>query len=177
MGIRRRTASFADLMNSGAHIASVYNRLIRTAVQQSDLGLVSARTIGYRTAMMAEALADPVELTNPEFLRMGTEKMEAAAESAGAMAHGLADLQKAWMGLFLAPAQAMTTALCGFGACRSPADLLTAQRRLVEGSIMAGVNAGLHFAESAAVLAGAGLRPIHRKASANARRLARVNGW
>lgn len=174
---KRHAASFADLMNSGAQIAGVYSRLMRTAAQQGDLGLVSARTIGYRTAMMAGALTDPVELTNPEFVRMGTEKVEAAAESAGAMAHGLADLQKAWMALFIAPAQAMTTALCGFGACRTPADLFTAQRRLVEGSIMAGVNAGLHFAESAAVLAGAGLHPIHRKASANARRLARVNGW
>lgn len=174
---KRRAASFADLMNSGAQIASVYSRLMRTAVQQSDLGIVSARTIGYRTAMMAGALTDPVELTNPEFVRMGTEKVEAAAESAGAMAHGMADLQKAWMALFMAPAQAMMVGMSGFSACRSPGDLLTAQRRLVEGSIMASVSAGLHFAESAAVLAGAGLRPIHRKASANARRLARVNGW
>lgn len=174
---KRQSSSFIDLMNGGAQMAGVFGRLMRTAAQQSELGVVSAKTIGYRTAMMAGALTDPGELTNPEFVRMGTEKVEAAAEAASAVATGFADLQKAWMALFLAPAQAVTAGLCGFGACRSPVEVFSAQQRLVETSVMASYDAGLHFADAAARLTGAGLRPIHRKASANARRLARVNGW
>ncbi|HYD31203.1 MAG TPA: phasin family protein [Azospirillaceae bacterium] len=150
------------------------NDLAKTAGKHGELSVAAARTIGFRTAMMAETLTDPLSVTDPEFMRMGAEKVEAVAEATTAMAVGVAELQHAWMALFTGPVQAATLAMAGVGTCRSPFDLVDVQRRWWEESLSAGMNAGMHFVESAASLAGAGLPAFHRRASANARRLARV---
>lgn len=154
-------------------VAAMMDGLMRTATLQGELGVAAARTIGYRTAMMAGALHDPRALTDPEFVRMGAEKVEAAAESATALAVGIADLQEAWIALMTGPVQAAALALGGIGVCRTPMDLMDLQRRWVQDSVTAGMAAGMRFAESAAALGGAALAPMHRKASANARRLER----
>jgi len=100
--------------------------------------------------------------------------MEATAEAASAMAIGMAELQHAWMALFTGPVQAATVAMTSLGTCRSPLDLMNIQRRWLEESVSAGMNASMHFVESAASLANAGLPAFHRRARANARRLAKV---
>ncbi|MGQ9366258.1 phasin family protein [Azospirillum sp. ST 5-10] len=163
---------------AAARLAAMMDDLMRTATLQGELGVAAARTIGYRTAMLAGAMQDPQALVDPEFVRMGAEKVEAAAESATALAAGIADLQDAWMALLTGPAQAAALAVGGVGACRTPFDLLDVQRRWMEESIASGMAAGLRFAEAAAALGGAALAPMHRRASANARRLERRHsGW
>ncbi|WP_051341381.1 phasin family protein [Azospirillum halopraeferens] len=154
-------------------VAAMMDGLMRTATIQGELGVAAARTIGYRTAMMAGAFQDPRALTDPEFVRMGAEKVEAAAESATALVAGFADMQEAWMSLLTGPVQAAALAFGGIGTCRTPMDLIDIQRRCVQDSVTAGMAAGMRFAESAAALGGAALGPLHRKASANARRLER----
>ncbi|WP_448191767.1 phasin family protein [Azospirillum sp. sgz301742] len=160
-------------MGTTARLNAVVDELSRTAGKHGELGVAAVRTIGYRTAMMAETLNDPMSITDPEFVRMGAEKMEAVAEATTAMAVGVAELQHAWMALFTGPVQAATLAVTSLGTCRSPMDLLGIQQRWWEESVSAGMNAGMHFVESAASLAGAGLPAFHRRASANARRLAK----
>ncbi|PWC54169.1 hypothetical protein TSO221_08985 [Azospirillum sp. TSO22-1] len=155
-------------------LAAVVNELTKTAGKHGEMGVAAARTIGYRTAMMAGTLTDPLSATDPEFVRMGAEKVEAVAEATSAMAVGVAELQHAWLALFTGPVQAATLALASLGTCRSPLDLVGVQQRWWEESVSAGMNAGMHFVESAASLAGAGLPAFHRRARANARRLARV---
>ncbi len=174
MAGRRANASTRESAGTVARLAAVVDDLARTAGKHGEMGVAAARTIGFRTAMMAETLTDPMSITDPEFVRMGAEKVEAAAEAATAMAVGVAELQHAWMALFTGPAQAATVAMTSLGTCRSPLDLLSIQQRWWEESVNAGMNAGMHFVESAASLAGAGLPAFHRRARANARRLARV---
>lgn len=160
-----------------ARLAAVVDDLTRTAGKHGEMGVAAARTIGYRTAMLAGTLTDPVSITDPEFVRMGAEKVEAVAEATTEMAIGLAELQHAWMALFTGPMQATTLALTSFGAVRSPLDLITIQQRWWEESVNAGMNASMHFVESAVALTSAGLPAFHRRARANARRLARVHGF
>jgi len=169
MASRRKTPA-----GVAARMTAMMDEMTRTAQKHGELGVAAARTIGFRTAMMADTLQDPASLADPEFVRMGAEKVEAAAEAATAMAVGMAELQHAWMALLSGPAQAATLAMTSMGTCRSPMDLLSIQQRWWEESLHAGMNASLHFAESAASLASAGLPAFHRRASANARRLARV---
>lgn len=157
-----------------ARLAAVVGELAKTAEQQGELGVAAARTIGFRTAMLAGTLTDPLSATDPEFLRMGAEKVEAAAEAATALAVGVAGLQHAWLSLFTGPVRATTHAMASLGACRSPIDLLGVQQRWWEESVSAGISAGMHIVEQTASLAGAGLPAFHRRASANARRLART---
>lgn len=158
---------------SGDSPMAVVGTLMRTAEQHGELGVAAARTIGYRTALMAGALQDPAKLANPEFVLMGTEKVEAAAKAAHAFALGLADLQDAWVSLCALPVRTASLMMSGgFGWQRAPMEVWALQTRIVDDAMAA----GMRFAQSAASLAGAGLAPIHRTASANARRLERRHG-
>jgi hypothetical protein len=164
----------ANSAGPATRLAAVVNDLAKTAGKHGEMSVDAARTIGFRTAMIAGTLTDPMSATDPEFLRMGAEKVEAVAEAASAMAIGVAELQHAWLALFTGPVQATTLAMTSLGTCRSPLDLLGVQQRWWEESVTAGMNAGMHFVESAASLAGAGLPAFHRRARANARRLSRL---
>lgn len=139
--------------------------LAQTGVKSGEMAAAAAQTIGYRTAMMAAAMGDPRKLANPEFVRMGAEKVEAAAEAVQEIAEGVVELQHAWMAFWSGQARLAA----GFMGGPSPCSAM----ELFQESMDAGINAGLRFAESAADLAGAGLGPIHRKTRANAKRLAR----
>lgn len=164
----------ANSAGPATRLAAVVNDLAKTAGKHGEMSVDAARTIGFRTAMMAGTLTDPMSATDPEFVRMGAEKVEAVAEATSAMAIGVAELQHAWLALFTGPVQATTLAMTSLGTCRSPLDLLGVQQRWWEESVSAGMNASMHFVESAASLASAGLPAFHRRARANARRLARL---
>src|SRR5688500_3570254 len=77
--------------NTG-HLVRAGRNLVETAGRTGDMAVASARTIGYRTARMVQALGDPVNLVDPEFARMGHEKVEAAMKSGQAVAGGVHDV-------------------------------------------------------------------------------------
>ena len=108
--------------------------------------LASGRTIAHRSRMLAEAAGDPVALGHPEFSRMGSEKIAAGAEAAVALAAALPALQYRWAAWWLDH---------GF---RAPFAIFAAQQL---------------FARQGIEMATAALRPVHRTASGNARRLHR----
>jgi hypothetical protein len=108
--------------------------------------LASGRTIAHRSRMLAEAAGDPAALGHPEFSRMGSEKIAAGVEAAAALAAALPALQYRWVAWWLDP---------GF---RTVAAIFAAQQA---------------FARDGIEMATAALRPVHRTASGNARRLNR----
>lgn len=157
-------------------LAAVAGEMAKTGVKGGEMGVAAAQTIGYRTAMMAAALGNPVDLANPEFVRMGSEKVEAGVEAVHAVAKGLEDLYQAWIALCTGQSQAALAVLGGLGSVRTPADLLTLQSRTVTEAIDASIHASLRFVEAASALTTAGLTPAYRTVRANARRLAREHG-
>lgn len=154
---------------TASRVVGMAGTLARTGVRGGEMGLAAAQTIGYRTAMLAAAMQDPSKLANPEFIRMGSEKVEAVVEAVQEMAEGVAELHHAWYAFWAGQARIAAGLMGGLGAVRSPGEVVG----LFEDSMNAGINAGLCFAESAASLAGAGLGPFHTKTRANARRLRR----
>ncbi|WP_207455706.1 phasin family protein [Azospirillum sp. SYSU D00513] len=160
-----------------ARMLALAGELARTGVQGGEVGIAAARTITHRTAMMAAAAGDPVAMANPEFVRMGTEKLEAAVEAGQAMAKGMAELGQAWTALAAGPLLPGSPA---FGRVPTPADWLAWQSRaagaMASGMMMGGMAAGLRLAEAWSAVASAGLAPVHRTVSANARRLGRERG-
>ena len=54
-------------------LLAVAGQLTKTGLRSSEMGVAAAQTIGYRTAMMTAALANPIDFANPEFIRMGAE--------------------------------------------------------------------------------------------------------
>lgn len=147
--------------------------LTRTGVKTGEMGVAAAQTIGYRTAMMAAATANPIDFANPEFVRMGAEKVEALLEAGHAVAKGIGEMQLAWMTLMQGQARAAMTLAGGLGQIRGPMDVAALQQRAVTETVEAGINATLYLVESAAALTRAGMTPAYRKVRANARRLAR----
>lgn len=142
--------------------------LERLAASGFATALAAGTTIGHRTAMMA-AVRDAAGLGNPEFLRMSTEKVEAAAAGGAEMVLAGPVLPLCLFEWGWSAGQHTQAALLEAMFCRSPGELATLQSRWA--GRMAGANRS--FAERMLGIVAAGLRPIQLTAAANARRLGR----
>jgi hypothetical protein len=165
----------AQTGDTAGRMLDLAGELARTGVKSGEVGVASVQTIGYRTAMMAAAFGNPIAMANPEFVRMGSEKVEAAMEASQAMAKGLSELGRAWVAL-LSGQSNLAAFTMGLGTCRTPVELMTLQQHAMKEAVDASLGAGLRLVEAYSAIASAGLAPVHRTVSANARRLARTQG-
>jgi hypothetical protein len=124
----------------------------RLATQAAELSLAAPQVVVHRLARMASAGATPSAADRREFARMGTEKVAAFWQSWFAM--GLSAWQQAW--------QPWT------GAWGWPATPFAARARRG-----AGAAAVAEASRAAGRILAAGLAPVHGRAVANAKRLAR----
>ncbi len=153
---------------------------IARARRAHELAAAAAETIAHRSARMAGALVDPRGRTNtsgladPEFRRMGAEKLQAGAASARAMALRLAAGQHLWRDFWLLQFRRGSALLPRIAANPSPLDM--ARLGAESGGLLLADCLGF-WAKAAALgeaVADAGARPIHRTATANAHRLAKA---
>ena len=143
------------------------------AMQTAEMLVASAQVIAHRTGRMARAGHSPSQRDRREFTRMGVEKVEAANESLWAMGRQMTQMNaalgvKAWQDLMNAGAACMSLA--------TSKDVAQAMQRQAE---LTRTLSG--SAKSASALSGAiarvssrGLKPIHSRATANAKRLGRT---
>lgn len=141
------------------------------AWKMSEMLFASALVIQHRSKRIADAGPRPSLRDQREFTRMGQEKLEAAAESAQAMAMRMysANMQ---IGASMArqmmnAAPGMMTAMMTPSLFWSPQGQAQMMRRLFAGY----GSLGKQLSGASARLAGQGLRPIHSRATANAERL------
>ncbi len=153
-------------------LCAVAGQFAKAGMRSGEMSVAAAQTIGYRTAMMAAAMGNPIDFANPEFVRMGSEKVEASVEAFHAVATGISEFSVAWMNMLAKQAEAATLIFGGVSRCRSPADLADLQHRAFAGLVDAGIHAGLRLVEVSATLTAAGMKPAYHKVRANARRLA-----
>lgn len=148
-------------------LAVPWNPWINLALQTGEMLAASAQVIGHRTHRIARAGAQPSLRDQSELMRMGQEKIEAAAESAQAMA---GDLMTIYMKCGTLAFQQM---LAGVSAVLSPPGSPSATK-VMRGVL--GANALFQPAVAASVVrcAQKGLRPVHSRATANARRLGKA---
>ncbi|MDE1149010.1 MAG: hypothetical protein PW843_20780 [Azospirillaceae bacterium] len=154
--------------------------LDRVAARVHEMAFASAHTINARLGLLAQTGGDPVALgTNPEFERMGREKVEAFADSALALVGGLRAFQDAWWRWRDNQVDALGEFARAAWSSWHPGDWVKAERRLAASTLRAATGAFTRFTRATNRLGGLGLEPIHRTASANARRLSllpRVRG-
>jgi hypothetical protein len=166
------------------HLVSVGQDLARTAGKTQEMALASVQTIGYRTAMMLQALGDPVAMANPEFTLMGHEKVEAAVESHRAMLESGQALIEGWTAWALGQANSTTKAFAELvtchthpGAIRQRAAALSAihldQRRHRRRQIDAGRDPHHRFG----IDPGPQGRGGQRQAAGGAERLSQIAEW
>ena len=140
------------------------------ATQAFEMMWASAQVIAHRTSRMAIAGHSPNARDRREFTRMGHEKLEAGAKSAQAMAAHVLTLGQPWGVVAYRDWLRNYAALVSFANSRTASQMIARQAALAQAlgqSALGMANA----ATSATKLAHRGLRPIHAKAVANAKRL------
>lgn len=148
----------------------VWNEL---AMKTGEMMLASAQVISHRTHRMAQAGAIPNARDRREFTLMGQEKVEAAQESALAMGSHLARMNsqlgvRAWQDMVAAG-----SAMLSLAGSRTLTDVMARQAKLARTVSQSAASAS-QLSDVTARLASRGLKPIHSRATANARRLRRL---
>jgi len=138
------------------------------ALNTCEMMAASAEVIGHRAGRMAVAGPIPNVTDQQEFALMGQEKIEAAAESARAMAEFVMTMNRE-LG-----AQAFSQMLTGFSlaASSSIGQSLERQGDLVRTMTESAITAS-QLPNSAGLLAQSAVKPIYSRTKANARRLGR----
>ena len=138
---------------------------------QAELLAASAQVIAARTTILANGLANPLGADVVEMSLMGTEKAEALAASAGALAGHAGVAGQRLTRAALTEGEHAAQAAADMLAAGSPVEAAGAQMRYALGwwgranAQWLALNADLTRAQAAAVA------PIHAAATANARRL------
>jgi hypothetical protein len=158
------------------HLVSVGQDLARTAGKTHEMALASFQTIGYRTAMMLQAFGDPVAMANPEFTLMGHEKVEAAVESHRAMMESGQVLLESWTAWAFGHASTTAKTFTELATCRNPADFIRVQQHYLQSTWINATTVAAKLAQAAVHITDAGLIPVHKVVSANAKRLSEQNG-
>lgn len=138
-----------------------------------ELSIASTEVIAQRTARMAAAGPAPNARDRREFSRMGQEKLDAASESAQAMNAQLAALNMRMGAAAFAHMMRATTELTALVVSRNASQFSARQARLMR-TLARSAKHAADLPQLSIRLAGYGLKPIHGRATANARRLRKL---
>jgi hypothetical protein len=140
------------------------------AVKSGEMMLASAQVISHRTGRMASAGAIPNTRDQKEFTLMGQEKIEAATESAQAIAAQVMRANQQLGRLAFEQWMAGARSLMTTSAFASS----EGQAKLVRSAMQNSAEMASHLSGSVAQLAHHGLKPIHSRATGNAKRLGKI---
>ena len=133
--------------------------------------LASIQVISQRSDQLLSAGTSPALADRREFALMGQEKIAAAAESVQAMAVGWMGLNHQLGAIAFKQMLAGTAALMSLAVSRTPGQSMARQTKLVSDTLTHAVAATSQLSKSTARLAHRGLKPIHSRATRNAKRL------
>ena len=142
------------------------------AWKMGEMSTAAAQVIAHRSARMAAAGPLPDACDRREFTRMGQEKIDAATESALAMAGHLGGMSLQFTARAFNDMVTGTAALMSLGTSRNVGEFVTRQAKLAK-ALSRSAKTASDLSHSTTRLAGLGLAPIHARATANARRLRR----
>jgi hypothetical protein len=139
------------------------------AAKMVEMMLASTQVIAHRTSRMAMAGHTPNRRDRREFALMGQEKLEAGTKSAQAMAAHMLTMGEFW-GAPYRDCLRNYAALVSFANSRTASQAIARQATLARA--LGQSTLGMAKASTSVTrLAHRGLRPIHAKAVANAKRL------
>lgn len=146
----------------------------RLAMTTWEMLFASAQVISHRTQRMLRAGPLPDARDRREFHLMGQEKVEAAGEAMRAVALKSLSLNQQF-GLYLYRQWVSgASAWMSLASSRSATHAATLQGELLRRSVTQAGGAVTQIGDAVARTMHTGLRPIHARATANARRLAKI---
>jgi hypothetical protein len=135
-----------------------------------EMSMASAQVIAHRTTRMAAAGSRPSARDKKEFTRMGQEKFDAAAESAQAVGAQLLALNLQFGARVFRHMVTGGAAMLSLAASRDAGQFVARQAKLAQVVGQSAATAA-EMSHSTVRLATRGMKPIHARATANARRL------
>ncbi len=141
------------------------------AVKAYEMMTASAEVIGYRVVRLAVAGPIPDASDQHEFALMGREKIEAAAESARAMAEYVMTLNRRLGSQAFSQMLTGSTAIVSLAASSSVSQSIERQGELVRTMTQSVITASQQLPGSAGQLAQRAVSPIYSRTKANAERL------
>jgi hypothetical protein len=160
--------------SSAALLANPFLLWGKLGVKAMQMSTAAAQVIAIRTTRMATAGLNPTAADRHEMTLMSAEKVHAFSRAGQALASGAAPLLAGMTGQALRTSLDLFNATARLAASRTLAQTMARQRQLAD-KLMRSVPAAQQRAASTATakLAHRALAPVHQKATANARRLAR----
>jgi len=142
-------------------------------LKSGEMMAASAQVIAHRTGRLASAATPPSKRDRREFALMGQEKMDATLESAQAVGRRLLATDpllavRAGRHLF-----SVGAAMLSLASSRNAAQMLARHARLMRVAAASSSTIAKVSTASAGLASGA-LKPVHRRATANAKRLAKI---
>ena len=142
----------------------------RLAWKTSEMVLASAQVIHHRTVRMAAVGAAPSGRDRREFVLMGREKIEAGVESASAMAAQMMTMNPLLGARAVKHMMGGMAAVMSVAASRTAGQAIARHAKLVRTMTQSAATTA-QLSRAAARLAQRGLKPIHSRATSNAKRL------
>jgi hypothetical protein len=140
------------------------------ALKTCEMMMASAEVIGHRAGRMAVAGPIPSASDSREFALMGQEKIEAAAESARAMAEFVMTMNRQLRAQAFSQILTGSTAMISLAASSSVGQSIERQGELVRTMAESAMKAS-QLPNSAGLLAQSAVKPIYSRTKANAKRL------
>jgi hypothetical protein len=140
------------------------------AFKTGEMIMASAQVIGRRTNRMVTFGPMPNKRDWREFSLMGREKLEAASDSIQAMAKHMMTINQQIGAQAFGQMLTGATDMLSLATSRTASQALARQAELIR-TLTRGAVSASHLSTSAARLTQSGLKPIHSRATANAKRL------
>ncbi|GGZ26319.1 polyhydroxyalkanoate granule-associated phasin [Asticcacaulis endophyticus] len=140
------------------------------AFKTTEMMMASAHVINHRTTQMMNSDPIPSAADQAEFNLMSQEKVEAAHESMFAMTRYMMGLNQQIGTETFKHMMAGTSDFMSLAFSQTPEQMMTRQAKLMQTLTDSAVSAS-HLSHTTATLVNRGLKPIHRRATANAKRL------
>ena len=144
------------------------------ALKTSEMMVASAEVISHRASRMAMAGVVPSEHDQREFVLMGQEKIEAVAESAQAIAERMLNQNQEISTLAYKQLMMGTSGIISLATSATLAESSNLQAKLVQDTMSGSAAAVSQLTDSLARVAHRGLKPLHSRATANAKRLRKL---
>lgn len=136
-----------------------------------ELMLASVQVIGYRSGQLVSGAGSPGSANARELALMGQEKVSAAIESGRAVALDYVTLGQQLGAIASRQMLANMTAFMSLAGSRSVGETMTRQSRITSKAVQDSAIAASLLSRSGARIAQKSLKPVHSRATANARRL------
>jgi hypothetical protein len=146
--------------------------LVDVATQATATAVASASVIDHRTRRLANAGMTPNVRDRQEFALMGQEKMDAAVEWTQATVAGMLAIQQTLFNFTLQQLFASAAAIGTFSSAKSPAQVHSTLAFEMLANAQSAYDKAADQLRSTAAQA---LHPVHSRATANARRLAKLD--